>query len=185
MSDSNISEIDALKIVDDTIGKISEQDSKRRIIDWIISKYFKDSNESFLVSPKRTSRKKTTIQKGNRKPGKGKPTYSIIKDLILNPKSKKSFKEFVADKKPSNHKEKCVICIYYLSKTLELTSININHIYTCYKNADWKVPKDFKNMLHQSGTEGWLDTKDGNNLLVTAIGEDLIEHDLPYKEKKK
>lgn len=184
MNDSNISELDALKIVDDTIRKVSEQDGKKRIIDWIISKYFRDSNESFFDPPKRTG-KKVVTKKGDRKPGKGKPSYSVIKDLNLKPKSKISLIDFAADKKPSSHKEKCVVCTHYLNRTLEIKNININHIYTCYKDAGWKVPKNFKNMLHQAGADGWLDTKDGNNLLVTPIGENLVEHDLPKKEKHK
>jgi len=184
MNASNISEIDALKIIDDTISKIADQEGKKRIIDWIISKYFKESTETFFGSTKKPS-KKTVAIKSQKRPGSAKLSYSIIKDLILKPKSKKSFRDFASEKKPANHKEKCVVCIYYLIKILEMSNININFIYTCYKDINWKGPKDFKNMLHQAGTEGWLDTKDGNNLLVTAIGENLVEHDLPHKEKKK
>ncbi|MBX3009737.1 MAG: hypothetical protein KF816_17060 [Melioribacteraceae bacterium] len=184
MSNPNISEIDALKIVDDTLSKVSEQDGKKRIIEWIISKYFNDSNASFFEP---TIEKKKRAAKNNKpkKQSKVKASYSIIKDMILKPKNKKSLRDFVNDKKPSNHKEKIVVCIYYLTKTLEKQNVNINHIYTCYKDVDWKVPKDFKNMLHQAGSEGWLDTKEGENLLVTPIGENLVEHDLPRKEKVK
>jgi hypothetical protein len=182
MSDSNISEIDALKIVDDTLSKISEQDGKKRIIEWIISKHFKDSNELFFESPVENKKKSIKSNKP-KKQGKAKASYSIIKDLILKPKNKKSFRDFIKEKKPSNHKEKIVVCIYYLSKSLEKQNVNINHVYTCYKDADWKVPADFKNMLHQAGSEGWLDTKDGENIIVTPIGENLVEHDIPRKEK--
>ncbi len=184
MNASNISEIDALKIIDDTLSKVADQDGKKRIIDWIISKHFKESTETFFESTKKPN-KKTVVKKGQKRSSSGKPSYSIVKDLILKPKGKKSFRDFASEKKPANHKEKCVVCIYYLIKILEISNIDINFIYTCYKDVNWKGPKDLKNMLHQAGTEGWLDTKDGNNLLVTPIGEDLVEHDLPHKEKKK
>lgn len=184
MSESAISEIDALKIIDETIDKIADVDGKKRIVEWIVSKHLGVSKDSFFEESKKPEKKKPT-KNSNKKSSSTKISFSIIKDLVLNPTNKISLRDFIKEKKPSNLKEKCVVCIYYLTKELELTNINVNHLYTCFKNAEWKVPKDFKNMLHQTGSEGWLDTKDGNDLLVTPIGENLIEHDLPRPEKAK
>lgn len=184
MSDK-LSEIAALQIIDETLEKVDDTASRKRIIEWIFSKYADASflDEKPLLREKTVAKKKKKVKKN--KPSKKKVQVSIIKDLSLSPKGKKSFKEFRNEKKPISHYEKITFCVYYLTKILGIDKISLNHIYTCYKAGLGKGPNDYKNMLHQTGSKGWLDTKDGENILITPIGEDIIEHDLPKKSDSK
>ena len=97
----------------------------------------------------------------------------------MNPSGKQSFREFIAVKRPVNLLEKCTVAVYYLSNVLELVDISVDHVFTAFKGAEWRLPNDLANTLQQAGTKGWLDTRKSTGLKVTPIGENLIEHDLP------
>ena len=109
----------------------------------------------------------TIIQQKNSKVTKKKPkvkstkakktkaTHSVVKDLNLRPKDKRSFNDFVNEKSPASIKEKCTTSIYYLCHELNEKQVGIDHVYTCFKNVKWSIPKDLKNSLHQSASEGW------------------------------
>jgi len=77
-----------------------------------------------------------------------------------------------------------VVALYYVANTLKIEQVSIDHIYTFFKAANWPVPADLPNTLHQAGTEGWLDTSDAKDIKVTPIGENLVEHDLPRQSKR-
>jgi len=59
----------------------------------------------------------------------------------------------------------------------------VDHIYTCFKEATWKVPPNLANSLAVTANrKGWSNTEDTRDLRVTVSGENLVEHDLPRKE---
>jgi hypothetical protein len=62
-------------------------------------------------------------------------------------------------------------------------SLNLSAVYTFFKTLGWPVPSDLRNTLQQAGTKGWLDTKDSEDIKLTAMGENLVEHTLPLKPK--
>ncbi len=37
--------------------------------------------------------------------------------------------------------------------------------------------------MHQAGSAGWLDTADSEEIKLTSMGENLIEHELPKEQK--
>jgi hypothetical protein len=44
----------------------------------------------------------------------------------------------------------------------------------------WRVPADLANTLQYTASkDGWLDTKKMDDIKVTTIGENVVEHDLP------
>jgi hypothetical protein len=57
-------------------------------------------------------------------------------------------------------------------------------VYTCFKNEKWRIPKDLRNMLHQTASEGWLDTSNQDDIKITTLCENLIEQDLPREKKE-
>lgn len=182
-----ISEIDALKFIDEFFSKIDDQAMMKRILRWAIDKYAPDvllSSVSEKIKPSSTKKKKNSIKKEKiKKKSKTLEQLSIVKDLNLKPQTKKSFVDFANEKKPSAIKEKMVLSTHYLKNKVSIKNINKNHIYTCFKVAGWRIPKNFTNMLHQAGSEGWLDTKNQNDLKITPMGDNLIDYDLPKNSK--
>ena len=189
------SEIDALKAVDEALSAIDEE-ARARVLSWANSKYLGTSitlahaapaaaeppptSTSAATSTKKKATKAKTKGKAKKKP---KTVYKQVKDLNLRPSGKSSARDFVAEKKPTNQKQKCVVALYYLLHTLELEKASIDHIYTFFKDCSWPVPADLPNTLHQAGTAGWLDTADATDIKITPMGENVVEHDLPKKPK--
>lgn len=190
---TEISEIDAMKVIDDTLNQITDKEARDRILEWAWKKFCSKSDttlSSGIIPQTKPPQKQKKVKKvGGKKSGKkskSSASFSIVKDLNLKPSGKESFKDFTTKKAPSSNQEKCVVAVYYLQKVLELGNINFNHIFTCYKDAKWRAPGDIGNIVRlTSNRKGWLDTSDSTNIRVTVQGENLIEHDLPPKKKEK
>lgn len=105
------------------------------------------------------------------------------KTLNLSPQGKQSAAQFAAAKAPSNVKEKCVVAVYYLRDVVELPNVTAQAVFTFFKSVQWPTPADLKNTLQQAGTDGWLDTANSEDIKLTSLGENLVEHDLPRKPK--
>jgi hypothetical protein len=116
-----------------------------------------------------------------------KKTKSIIamdKSLNLTPSGKKSAAQFATEKAPANVKQKCVVAVYYLREFIGLDKIGVSAVYTVFKTLGWPIPSDLKNTLQQAGSEGWLDTSDADDIKVTSMGENVVEHSLPTAKSK-
>lgn len=178
-----MSEIDAMKSVEDALKPL-EKDEIKRVIDWACARYLGVQATDHSVKP---DHKEPSInprrKKSTNKKGKGKVIPKQIKNLNLKPNGKESGVNFALEKKPTNVMQKCVVAVYYLRDVLELPAISADHVFTFFKNATWKVPSDLINTLQQAGTAGWLDTADSKNIIITPIGENLVEHDLPKPVK--
>ncbi len=111
-------------------------------------------------------------------------TPSIDKTLVLRPKTGKSFKDFATAKAPKSAFEKNVVAVHWL-KSAGVKAIGPDQVYTCYKDAGWRIPAGLYNSLAVTASKkGWLDTADMNQIVVTPHGENLVEHDLPRKKKE-
>jgi hypothetical protein len=79
--------------------------------------------------------------------------------------------------------EKNTVFVYYMQKKLNLTGITVDHIYTCYKNGNIRVPGALvQSILDTSNRKGWLNTRRTDDISVTTQGENLVEDDLPRKK---
>ena len=178
-----MSEIDSMKKVEEALEPLDEA-AKKRVLDWACSRYLGQQ----AITPD-TPLNTGSIKSGGgkKKAAKKKPkTKSMpkqIKNLNLNPSGKQSAKEFSLEKKPSNARQKCVVAVYYLRDIIGEPSVTTDHVFTYFKTAGWPIPTDLVNTLQQAGSTGWLDTADALNILITPIGENLIEHDLPKPVK--
>ncbi|SRR6266849_6744400 len=105
-----------------------------------------------------------------------------VGDLNLRPDGKASFRDFVAAKAPSGALEQNVVAAYYVKQELSLEPISIDHIHTCYLNAEWRLPANLQNSLSKSAMKGWLNTSDQDDIQLTAQGINLVRHDLPRKK---
>jgi hypothetical protein len=146
-----------------------------------------DSSSADPDLKKKGTTKKKKAKRAKKKTGNIKKTkstsLSIIKDLNLKPRNKKTIDAFIADKQPSSLLEKTATCVYYLGHTLSIKGICYNHVFTCFKHLKWRLPADLPNMMQQAGTKGWLDTSSNDDIKITTHGENLIEHDLPKTKK--
>jgi len=178
------SELDVMKIIEENLSQISDPATRDRILNWAWAKFSSQPHDSPVEENKSKSTKKTKSGKkaGNatkRKTGKSKPNLTIVKDLNLKPNGKKAFVNFAKEKAPNNDNEKCTVSVYYLKNELGET-VSSNHVYTCFKDAGWRLPVDLYSRLRKvASANGWLDTSDGSDIKITPHGENLIEHDLP------
>lgn len=118
---------------------------------------------------------------------KRKEAYQIVKDLDLSAKGEKeALKSFYTKKSPSTAMERNAVFVYYLEKIADIKSIGVNHIYTCYKDVNEKVPGALRqSLLDTSFRKGWIDTKSIDDITITTQGENRVEHELPTQKKEK
>lgn len=182
-----VNEIDALKTIDEALSGLEDPHAQNRVLSWAWNKFSSEPRPSAddISKPgmprvgRKRSKKKPSNAKG-RSRGKSKASLSMVRDLNLKPKGKKTLDEFVESKKPSSYYEKSTVATYYLKHELSLSAISANHIFTCFKHMKWRVPADLFNTLAYTASQyGWLDTSNGEDIKVTTMGENLVEHDLP------
>jgi hypothetical protein len=172
----NIDEIDAMKQIDTLLSQFEDKETRNRILKWALDKFGVITE----IEPKSVLSKKPKTPK--KKISSKKTSISIDKDLNLKPKGKRSLADFVAEKKPNSNLEKITIFVYYLKHDLNIERINPSHVFTCFKDQNWRVPADLVNAMQFTASQkGWLDTSDMENVIITTIGENHVEHDLPRK----
>lgn len=181
-------ELDAMKAVGSSLEELPK-DAQQRVLTWAISKFGPEGSLPMAAQVSKPSGGSTTTDKSCSTPKSGKVgkkakiTLSMDKALNLAPANGPSASAFQSEKAPSSVLQKCVVAAYYLRDHSNANSVTANGVYTFFKTVGWKLPTDLKNTLQQAGSKGWLDTADSENILITTIGENLIEHDLPTKAK--
>jgi hypothetical protein len=111
-------------------------------------------------------------------------TPTRLKDLNLRPKGSQAFADFVADKQPSSDHEKKLVAVYYLTNVLEMEGVTVDHVYSCYKEMNWKIAPDLDASLRMTASKkAWLDTGDMSSIRVAIPGENHVEQDLPKGSK--
>lgn len=187
---TQVSELDTMKEIDESLSKIEDPEVRSRILNWIWAKFSPDPPPSHVDEHNKSNTNKgqaTKPRKAKRsKKPKGKNTLTIIRDLNLRPQGSTSFPDFVAQKKPSNMLERCVVSVYYLIHTLNQGTVTSDHIYTCFKFVkEWRLPADLDTTLSEAASRhGWIDSSNRENIKLTVIGENLVEHDLPKTNKQ-
>lgn len=181
-----VDEIKAMQTLATELEKL-EDDAKARVLIWANAKFGGvkvPSQPAFVTPAAEDATKPATASKIKPKGKSTKKTKSIIamnKTLNLSPSGKRSAIQFESEKAPTSAIQKCVVAAYYLRETIEVDAVSVSDVFTFFKTVGWKVPADLKNTLQQAGTKGWLDTADGEDIKITSMGENLIEHDLPPK----
>lgn len=151
--------------------------------------YSKDEdNAGDTVRYKETELQKPSIlsvsHKNRSKKKNGTSSFQLLKDLDLSgASSTKSLKEFIEEKNPTTNIQKTTAFVYYLQTLLDVDEITSDHIFTCYKAMNYRIPNNLKQNLNDisSSRYGYIDRKDGK-YTMTVIGSNLIEHDLPKGE---
>lgn len=139
------------------------------------------------AEPKTTPKQPKAKNNGSKTGSKRKESYQIVKDLELSAKNgKEALKTFYAKKSPTTAMQRNAVFVYYLEKVAKIGGVGVNHIYTCYKDVNEKVPGALRqSLLDTSFKKGWIDTKSMENITITTHGENLVEHELPNKKDEK
>lgn len=178
------SELDTMKAVENAFLKVEDLAARNRILRWAWDKFSTDAPPS---APHKIKRKKD-LKSLNRRKGqpKAKTAVSILKDLNLRPKGKKSFIEFANEKQPKGHPEQCTIAVYYLQHVINIGKITPSHIFTCYRDVKkWRLSSNLPVILRViASRKGWIDTANIEDIKVTPHGMNLVDQDLPRKKKK-
>jgi hypothetical protein len=181
-------EVEAIQAVANALEHLGEEE-RSRVLTWAHSKYGGSTSVAAAtkVEPAVHNEPAAPTNNGAIKPRskKTKIIISMDKSLNLAPSGKQSAVEFAALKLPPNVKEKCIVAVYYLRDVIEMPKVSAQAVFTFFKFVQWPVPADLKNTLQQAGTAGWLDTADSDDIKLTALGENRVEHDLPMKTKAK
>lgn len=175
-------ELDTMKTISDKLDGLSD-DAQQRVLAWVAAKYGgpapSDKTSLPAPAPATVMSQKTSTKKPSKK---AKSIISMDKNLNFSPSGKTSAVEFAAEKEPSSSKQKCVVAIYYLREFINIDKISVSAVHTFFKALGWPLPANLKNMLSQAGSAGWLDTADFEDIKITPIGENLVEHSLPAKK---
>lgn len=180
METDQVDEFCVLKEINDLLVSLDDKEAAQRVVRWMWDKYVGPGGpapQQQAPIARFAGGSSTVRRKG--KASKKKESIGLVKDLNLKPADRPSLADFAAEKNPVNMIEKALVCVYYLSQIADVSAVSFDHIYTAFKSLAWRLPKDFRNMVHQAGSRGWLDTKARDDIAVTTMGENFVEHDLP------
>ena len=115
---------------------------------------------------------------------KQSPSLPPIPVDLKGSDSKIGLREFYADKKPSNHYEKTVVFVYYLTKFNKEDEIRYGEILSCYEEVDEKKPSITDIVKNSVRYKGWLEYgSDKFSIHLTISGENFVKFDLPHRKK--
>jgi hypothetical protein len=116
---------------------------------------------------------------------KQSPSLPPIPVDLKGSDTKIGLREFYSDKKPSNHYEKTVVFVYYLTKYNKQEEIKFGEILSCYEEVDEKKPSITDIVKNSIRYKGWLEYgSDKLSTRLTISGENFVKFDLPYQKKK-
>jgi len=148
-----------------------------------LEKFTKEMKE--LESPTKTIAKKVEVEKPTRR----RKTPSVVAPTPLDLKEsgeKPSLRTFYKEKKPATFEEKLTVFAYYLKTYKDIEDMEAGHVVTCCKEVRSKIPANipqmFKNIKHR---QGWVDFGKEGAVVITTLGENFVEYDLPRKKNVK
>lgn len=143
-------------------------------------------NEPPLLKKEPVVKAKKASNAGKAKPkGSASKSGTLLKDLDLTGSGgKESLRDFYGKYEVSSNLERNLVFVYYLQHIKEIENININHVFTCYRNiTDLKAPGNLKQSLADAAyKKGWIDTSSMESITVPVSGINHLEHDLPKKK---
>ncbi|MEN5194576.1 hypothetical protein [Sphingobacterium faecium] len=128
------------------------------------SKAKKESSESREQTGSRSKKNSNSVK-----------SYKRLTDINFHPSGQKSLIDFIKDFNIKNDNERNLLFIHYLSETLKITSITLDHLYTCYDEVNHKIPENMINsLLNTKSRTGWLKTNN-STIEITTKGINKIK----------
>lgn len=137
-------------------------------------------NQHIQVNSIKKSKKKTTSQVGT-------SSYipQLIKDLNLRPRNEKSLHDFFDEKKPDGMIQSTTVMAYYLEHILHLKDITPDHIFTCYRELNIKLPTAIVQNIRDCSRSRYGYLYFNNGKIATSVkGINFVEQDLPNKKDR-
>ncbi len=90
-----------------------------------------------------------------------------------------SFEDFARSKNPTNHVRRYLIVAAWFKEAKSLDSINVDHVYTCYRFMKWPTRSaDFSQTLRNLKGRQLLESKGEGEYSITHLGlNELLEID--------
>lgn len=111
---------------------------------------------------------------------RNKDSYSMVKDLDLLGKSGvEPFRDYLERYEVNSNIKFNTVAVYYLKNVLHIPDVTIDHIYTCYKNGERKVPGNLRQSITDTSSSkyGYINMSD-NHITLSVLGENLVEFEL-------
>ena len=114
-----------------------------------------------------------------------KPSYTFLDNLDLSATDgQPSLVEFMDAKFPITNEERNLVFLHYLQNMLNVKSITVDHVYTCYRAAKIRAPLDIEGSLQSAiNRRRWIKITKTGKLSVTSAGKRYVEKNLPKKIK--
>ncbi len=116
---------------------------------------------------------------------KVKPTsnqsYSLVTSLNLVSKAKMPLKEYFSQFETKSNFDNNIVILTYLKNELKEENVSVNHIYTCYKHLNIKIPSIKQSLFDTKNRKGWIETSNIDDLSITVSGENYIDHEIIRK----
>jgi len=135
------------------------------------------------TSVKTSLSKNPATNKISRKTNK-KESYQLDKDINLkgNGGDIPAFIDFLSTKNPPSSPGFTAVSVYYIIHMLGHEYVTYDQIFTCYKEAKWRVPTALRQtLINAKNREGYIDFNDNGNIVLPLRGQNYVEHDLPKK----
>lgn len=113
------------------------------------------------------------------------PSYTRIKDLDLSAAAgHPSLGEFMDSKLPITNEERNLVFMYYLQYLLNVETITMDHVYTCYREVRIRAPLNLEHSLRTTANQkNWITAGDDDQFVVTPEGKSYVEKQLPKRVK--
>jgi hypothetical protein len=85
-----------------------------------------------------------------------------------------SFAAYVDTAKPDDTTKKYLIVAAWLKEHRQISSIDANHVYTCFRAAGWGVQKDLLQPFRDGKRQGYFKTAGRGAYEITHIGLDVV-----------
>ncbi len=120
-----------------------------------------------------------------KKPPVPVPTYTYIEALKLDANADRpSLVEFMDTKLPITNEERNLVFLYYLQYIIKQKPIKIDHVYTCYREANIRAPLNIENSLQMTANhQNWIKITKTGHMSTTPAGKLYVEKQLPKKKK--
>jgi hypothetical protein len=178
-----MTEFKAMEEIDALLTGLKDDGERTRVLDWVLNKFGKKPSPvqaPAMIPPLQTAGKiGRATARAPKKPSKAKSGPGFVKDLNLHPTGKTALAEYAPAAQATSMDERSLVAVYYLKEVVGVEAVTVDHVFTCFKSMQWKLPSNLANSLQVvASRKGWLDTRAMQDIKVTSQGDNYVNHSL-------
>lgn len=109
-------------------------------------------------------------------------SYKLV-DAITKHPNIQSIKTFYEQFESLSNPECVTVFMYCLKKTLQVENVTADHIFTCYRLTNARVPKNLLQAIRDAKSKKfWVDHDNWEDLKINYMGEQAVEQDFARKK---